>query len=421
MKIKNYVFGGVAVAIMVSAGITSANALDLPSTKYVNDVVEAVDNKIGTLTDLTTSTKSSTVAAINEVKGEVSKVSGLVAEDGGLKDGALKDGSVTHPKLANDAVEGDNIKDGSVTQGKIANGAVGADQLANEAVTEGKLSQDLQTKIGKIADIDGKEDVTNKAKAEDVASRTGSDEYYTSVAAAESLITAALNEAGLSGTGGINGSKITDGTIAEDKLDPTLKNKLAGFEKTADRISAAAAETNKSAEDKYPSMAAANALAEAAASSAVNNLTVSSEKIADNAVTEGKIQNGAVTEDKLDAGLKTKLGGYEEHKNKVISTEDMNKTSTTLYPSMLVADKLATDAAAAALASANLSGLVGTDGTIDGAKIKDGTITEAKLSEALKQTLSTLDNANCSAEGKNCVLTWTGSGFAWTDIVDAAN
>ena len=46
----------------------------------------------------------------------------------------IEDGAVTHPKLAANAVEADNLAADAVTQAKIADGAVGADQLANDAV-----------------------------------------------------------------------------------------------------------------------------------------------------------------------------------------------------------------------------------------------------------------------------------------------
>ena len=60
--------------------------------------------------------------------------------DGSVDTPELADGAVTHPKLAADAVEADNIADNAVTAGKIGPGAVQADALANNAVTADKVA-----------------------------------------------------------------------------------------------------------------------------------------------------------------------------------------------------------------------------------------------------------------------------------------
>ena len=65
MRIKNCVFTGIAVAMLVSAGISAADAaVEIPSKAYVT-------NQVGTLSQLKTDAKDNTVEAINELVDSV--------------------------------------------------------------------------------------------------------------------------------------------------------------------------------------------------------------------------------------------------------------------------------------------------------------------------------------------------------------
>ena len=85
----------------------------------------------------------------------------------------VADGSITHAKLAADAVETDNIKDSNVTHAKLAADAVETDNIKDANVTHAKLAADaVETDNIKDANIttakiatDGVESGNIKAKA----------------------------------------------------------------------------------------------------------------------------------------------------------------------------------------------------------------------------------------------------------------
>ena len=85
----------------------------------------AIEGKIGTLTDLTTSAQGSTVAAINELvtanKAQDDKIDANTNAIDEIKSGAaLTDGAVTTDKIDNGAVTTDKIDNGAVTTEKLA-------------------------------------------------------------------------------------------------------------------------------------------------------------------------------------------------------------------------------------------------------------------------------------------------------------
>ena len=137
-----------------------ADKSDTYTKKEVDDKDAAVDAHIGTLSDLTTTAKTSAVAAINELDAgvtanatEISKIkAGTALADGAVTEAKIAADAVTTGKIKNGAVTADKIATDAVTTGKIENGAVTADKIATDAVTTDKIKDGAVTS-GKLAAV----------------------------------------------------------------------------------------------------------------------------------------------------------------------------------------------------------------------------------------------------------------------------
>lgn len=136
-----------------------ADKSDTYTKKEVDDKDKAVDAHIGTLTTLTTTAKTSAVAAINELDTGVKANAAAITN---IKAGtALDDGAVTEAKIAADAVTTGKIKNGAVTADKIATDAVTTDKIKDGAVTSGKLAAVTTAGTGTKITYNAQGQVTN--------------------------------------------------------------------------------------------------------------------------------------------------------------------------------------------------------------------------------------------------------------------
>ena len=140
-----------------------ADKSDTYTKKEVDDKDTALQGKIGTLTDLTTTAKTSAVEAINELDTAIDNIkAGTALADGAVTTNKIANTAVTADKIANDAVTTDKIANTAVTEGKIAadavttgkikDGAVTADKIAADAVTTDKIKDGAVTS-GKLAAV----------------------------------------------------------------------------------------------------------------------------------------------------------------------------------------------------------------------------------------------------------------------------
>ena len=210
-------------------------------------------------------------------------------EDGTISGSKLENGAVTTDKIGADAVNGDKIADDSIGAEHIKDGAVGSDAIADGSVTgtdiaDGTISADnLDTALN--AEIDGKEDKSNKAVAIDSTNQASTD-AYPSVKAVYDWTTQQIANVEFDPStdiadGGLSGDKITDGTITGDKI-------------ADDAIDADAIADN------------------AVGTGQIQNGAVTGDKIADGAVDSAAIADGSVTEADLNTDLASKINGKQD-------------------------------------------------------------------------------------------------------------
>ena len=441
-------------------------------------------------------------------------------EDGTIAGSKLENGAVSTDKIADDAVTSDKIADGAVGSGQIADGAVGTDDIADGAVTGDKIGADAVNgdkiaddsigaehikdgavnsdaiadgsvtgtdiadgtiSAGKLdtalnAEIDGKEDKSNKATVIDSTNQASTD-AYPSVKAVYDWTTQQIANVEFDpstdlGSGSVSGDKITDGTITGDKI-------------ADDAIDADAIADN------------------AVGTGQIQNGAVTGDKIADGAVGTDDIADGAVTSDKLDetlagqiadisgkqdiamgvghenhivttdasgnitsaatigqdkvtgltdalaakadetalanyattTALTSGLGGKEDTSNKTKLINDGNKSSETLFPT-IGAITTWTDQQIQQLSTEGIpvnpdnigSNAITTDKIANGAvtteKLADDSVTEDKLSNDVVASIDAklpAPDADCVADSNLCVLTVTPSGdLAWVAVTQPA-
>ena len=232
---------------------------------------------------------------------------GLPVNPGNINDGTisgskLENGAVTTDKIGADAVNGDKIADDSIGAEHIKDGAVGSDAIADGSVTgtdiaDGTISADnLDTALN--AEIDGKEDKSNKATVIDTSNQASTD-AYPSVKAVYDWTTQQIANVEFDpstdlGTGSVSGDKITDGTITGDKI-------------ADDAIDADAIADN------------------AVGTGQIQNGAVTGDKIADSAVDSAAIADGTVTEADLNTDLASKINGKQD---KNVGAENNGKILT---------------------------------------------------------------------------------------------
>ena len=200
-------------------------------------------------------------------------------QNGAITTDKLDDGAVTGGKIGADAVNGDKIADDSIGAEHIKDGAVNSDAIADGSVTgtdiaDGTISADnLDTALN--AEIDGKEDKSNKAAVIDSANQASTD-AYPSVKAVYDWTTQQIANVEFDpstdlGTGSVSGDKLADDSVTADKIAPDA----VGSEQIADGA-------------------------------------VTGDKIADGAVDSAAIADGSVTEADLNTDLASKINGKQD-------------------------------------------------------------------------------------------------------------
>lgn len=265
----------------------------------------------------------------------------------------------------------------------------GSETLFPTVAATYKIAQDeaATAVAGVTADVQGKEDKTNKATAATVDANTGSDTMYTSVAAAEKLVNDAVtpietNVTDLQGRMTTAEGQIT--TLDTEKED--VANKSTALTVAADTGS----------ETKYTSVAAAEAIADAAVAGVTADV-------------QGKVD--------IDQGV--------EDANKAVITDGTGQVTVGQVSSGMIADgaiieaKIGTGAVttgkigADAVTNAQLA-----DNAVQTENIADGAVTEAKLDATLVNKMNSLiaNPGACGDPANKCVLTYSGTEFAWEVI-----
>ena len=339
MKIKNYVFGGVAVAILGCAGISSAQAaVKVASTNYI-------DTRVGDVKQLHVGLGDNTVDAINALDDDVTQIDADLATLEATVNGALGEGgSIDGSNIEAGSIGSDQLGSNSVTSDKIAQGAVGTNELADNSVTSEKI------KDGEV-------------KTNDLA------------------------------TGAVTSEKIADGTIQQADLDTTLQGKINaidGKEAVANKVTETTSlESYESDTTKYPSMAAAYAIAKAVAGVSDGG-KINGSNIADGSVGTTQITNNAITYEKL-AQNSVKSDNIVDGEVKTVDIADANVTEP----------KLA-------------------DNAVSSRTIAQNAVTVEKLSNDLQASLAGLTTTTKCSDADLCVLSFNGSTFVWTGVAETA-
>lgn len=298
--------------------------------------------------------------------------------DNSIAGSKLENGAVTGDKIGADAVNGDKIADDSIGAEHIKDGAVNSDAIADGSVTgtdiaDGTISADnLDTALN--AEIDGKEDKSNKANTIDSTNQASAD-AYPSVKAVYDWTTQQIANVEFDpstdlGTGSVSGDKITNGTITGDKI----------------------------ADDAIDSDAIAD---NAVGTGQIQNGAVTGDKIADNAVDSAAIADGTVTEADLNTDLANKINGKQDknvgadNSGKILTVgADGNiTTSATIAQARVDGLETALNAKAAADDLDNLETRVGlAENDIDALQTTVGSSTDGLVADVaeLQKTASTL-------------------------------
>ena len=267
-----------------AAAINEGNQTSPTAYPSVGAIVQWTNKKIADLSD--------TGLPVNPGNIEDGTIAGSKLENGAVTGDKIGADAVNGDKIADDSIGAEHIKDGAVNSDAIADGSVTGTDIADGTISAGKLDTALN------AEIDGKEDKSNKATVIDSTNQASTD-AYPSVKAVYDWTTQQIANVEFDpstdlGDGAVSGDKITDGTITGDKI-------------ADDAIDADAIADN------------------AVGTGQIQNGAVTGDKIADSAVDSAAIADGTVTEADLNTGLASKINGKQD---KNVGAENNGKILT---------------------------------------------------------------------------------------------
>ena len=312
-----------------AAEINEGNQTSPTAYPSVGAIVQWTNKKIADLSD--------TGLPVNPGNINDGTISGSKLENGAVTTDKIGADAVNGDKIADDSIGAEHIKDGAVNSDAIADGSVTGTDIADGTISAGKLDTALN------AEIDGKEDKSNKATVIDATNQASTD-AYPSVKAVYDWTTQQIANVEFDpstdlGTGSVSGDKITDGTITGDKI-------------ADDAIDADAIADN------------------AVGTGQIQNGAVTGDKIADSAVDSAAIADGTVTEADLNTDLASKINGKQdknvgaENNGKILTVgADGNITTSVTIDQARVAGL--TDALAAKVDDSELTTINQTIGQIE--------------------------------------------------------
>ena len=391
-----------------ATAINAENQTSGTSYPSVGAIVQWTNQKIADLSD--------TGLPVNPGNIEDGTISGSKLENGAVTTDKIANDAVTSDKIADDAVGSEHIQTGAVGTDEIADGAVGNADLAADSVTTDKIkdgtisSADLDTALN--AEIDGKEDKTNKAVAIDSTNQASTDAYPSVKAVYDWTTTQIANvefDPSELAPGSISGDAIQDGTITSDqiadgtvgtgdiadgaitgdKLDETLAGQIADIDGKQDIAMGVGHENHIVTTDASGNITSAATIGQ----DKVTGLTTAlagKASIDDIPTTVAELTDASnyATTTALTSGLAAK----ENASNKINSITGENESSDTYFPTV---------GAMTSWVSSEISGLselpvnpdLIDDGTLPGSKLQSGAITADKIADGAVTTPKIADNA----------------------------
>ena len=455
-----------------AAAINEGNQTSPTAYPSVGAIVQWTNKKIADLSD--------TGLPVNPGNIEDGTISGSKLENGAVTTDKIANDAVTADKIADDAVGSEHIQTGAVGTDEIADGAVGNADLAADSVTTDKIkdgtisSADLDTALN--AEIDGKEDKTNKVTAITGSEGEEANTLYPSVGAVTAWTQQQIENVEFDPSelapGSINGDAIQDGTITSDqiadgtvgtgdiadgaitgdKLDETLAGQIADIDGKQDIAMGVGHENHIVTTDASGNITSAATIGQDKVTGLTTALAgkASIEDIPTTVAELTDASNYATT-----GALTSGLAGKEDTSNKTKIINDGNKSSETLFPT-IGAITTWTDQQIQQLSTEGIpvnpdnigSNAITTDKIANGAvttpKIADKAVTEDKLSDELNAEIDGKANAadvytkletdgkivelavpqpdaDCQAESGLCVLSVTPEGdLAWVAVTAPA-
>ena len=336
----------------------------------------------------------------------------LSVADEGIATAKLADASVTTAKLAANAVATSQIGDDQITQAKMAPNSVGASELAdnavdafavqNGAITNSKLAPSAVT-TSKMATEATQRLVPSGGTTGQVLKKTSNNDY---------AFGWGTDETGTGGGGGQTAQQVRDAIAAYgNAFTAADEAKLDGIE-----TGATADQTGDDIRNALENLSGASKLP----GTAIEDASLGTEQLVDDAVTQAKIGPGAVGTTELAANAVTTA--------KIASQTILgSRMGSNSVGSRVIADGAVTAGKIGNLAV--VEGKIG-DGAVTSAKIGNGAVTEGKLG-ALAVTAAKISGgavtlAKAAADlvarlvptggSANQVLTRTGAaGFGWAD------
>ena len=435
-----------------AAAINEGNQTSPTAYPSVGAIVQWTNKKIADL--------SNTGLPVNPGNIEDGTISGSKLENGAVTTDKIANDAVTADKIADDAVGSEHIQTGAVGTDEIADGAVGNADLAADSVTTDKIkdgtisSADLDTALN--AEIDGKEDKTNKVTAITGSEGEDANTLYPSVGAVTAWTQQQIENVEFDPSelapGSINGDAIQDGTITSDqiadgtvgtgdiadgavtgdKLDETLAGQIADIDGKQDIAMGVGHENHIVTTDASGNITSAATIGQDKVTGLTTALAgkASIEDIPTTVAELTDASNYATT-----GALTSGLAGKEDTSNKTKLINDGNKSSETLFPTIGAIttwtdqqiQKLSTDGIPVNPDNIG-SNAITTDKIANGAvttpKIADNAVTEDKLSD---DVVADIDNripkptAACVSDSNLCVLSVTPEGdLAWVAVTAPA-
>jgi len=247
-KASGYFFGYALEAVDASATATiNVKCLDAPN-------VGALDIADGSITHpklAADAVETDNLKALN--------VTHVKLADDAVEAHNVKDGEITHPKLAANAAETDNIKDANVTHAKLADDAVEGHNVKDGEITHAKLAADAAE--------------TDNIKALNVTHAKLADDAVEGHNVKDGEITHSKLAADAAETDNIKALNVTHAKLADDAVEG---HNVKDGEISHSKLAADAAETDN-----------------------IKDLNVTTGKLADTAVTTIKLGAAAVTPSKL--------------------------------------------------------------------------------------------------------------------------
>ena len=343
----------------------------------------------------------------------------------------VADGSITHAKLANDAVEGDNIADNAVDSEHYTDGSIDTAHIADSQVTASKLATDsvetakikdgavTHTKLGGDA-VDGDNLADDAVDSEHITDGSIDTVHIADGQITHVKLAADAVDGDNLADNAVDSEHITDGSIDTDHI--------ANSQVTATKLATDSVETAKIKDGAVTHVKLAtdavdgdNLADDAVDSEHITDGSIDTVHIDDGQVTHAKLANDAVEGD----NLADNAVDSEHYTDGSIDTDHIANSQVT-------AAKLATDSvetgkikdgavthvklAADAVDGDNLADDAVdsehiTDGSIDTAHIANSQVTAAKLADTVAERLLPAPTDASADEGKVAALNAAGDAY----------